>query len=331
MEKVIAVIVSYNRHSQLSECIEAIRNQTRKPNTILVVNNGSSDYTTVWLDKQEDIQQIYQENTGSAGGYHAGITWGYVHDYTWIWCMGDDGYPKENALEILLQSEGPEIGLLNSAVINKEDKQSFVWKTNHYKKLVEVQEESIHGVAHLFNGTLIHRSIISKVGMPEKKLFIKGVEAEYFYRITKQFKIPAKTVSQSIYYHPADLSSFSKEWELKNAMTTYFYLRNQFAVFKSKHSFKVTAFIYYHIFIYKFITTIINTQRHQKIQKIGFAFWSFKDALFNNYSATPEIVKRKILSQYTHSIKSLVILPIKNFFLSVFVPSYFEAANTAKA
>ena len=55
MEKVIAVIVSYNRQALLAECIQALRAQTRKPDAILVVNNGSTDNTAVWLDAQQDV------------------------------------------------------------------------------------------------------------------------------------------------------------------------------------------------------------------------------------------------------------------------------------
>ena len=51
MERILALVVSHNRHAQLVNCIEAIRRQTTQPEAILVVNNGSSDYTSVWLDK----------------------------------------------------------------------------------------------------------------------------------------------------------------------------------------------------------------------------------------------------------------------------------------
>ena len=132
MEKVIAVVVTYNRHSDLSKCIEALRNQSQKLDAILVVNNGSSDYTSVWLDQQTDIINIYQDNSGSAGGYYTGIKWAYENGYNQIWCMDDDGYPAKDALEKLLQNTSESPVLLNSAVIDKYDKHSFVFKTKQY-------------------------------------------------------------------------------------------------------------------------------------------------------------------------------------------------------
>ena len=51
MDKVIAVVVTYNRQQLLSECIDALRNQTRKLDKILVVNNCSTDNTERWLQQ----------------------------------------------------------------------------------------------------------------------------------------------------------------------------------------------------------------------------------------------------------------------------------------
>ena len=86
MEKAIAVVVSYNRRALLSECISALRNQTRKLDSILVINNGSTDDTEEWLKEQSDLVFITQKNLGSSGGFHAGISWAYKNGYSWIWC-----------------------------------------------------------------------------------------------------------------------------------------------------------------------------------------------------------------------------------------------------
>ncbi len=49
-----------------------------------------------------------------------------------MWLMDDDGYPKADALEMLLEGDNEELCLRNCSVINKEDKKSFVWKTGNY-------------------------------------------------------------------------------------------------------------------------------------------------------------------------------------------------------
>ena len=43
----------------------ALRGQTRPPDTIIVVNNNSTDGTRAWLDNQQDMRVIHQENHGA--------------------------------------------------------------------------------------------------------------------------------------------------------------------------------------------------------------------------------------------------------------------------
>ena len=134
MEKTIAIIVTYNRQKLLSECVDSLRRQTHSLDKILVINNGSTDNTERWLSTQKDITFITQNNSGSAGGFSTGIKWAFENNFSWMWCMDDDGYPKENALQNLLSAaDGRDLTLLNCAVIDKENKKSFVWKTGNLK------------------------------------------------------------------------------------------------------------------------------------------------------------------------------------------------------
>lgn len=294
MEKVIAVVVSYNRESLLKECITALRSQTRKPDAILVVNNGSTDNTENWLKEQSDIQFITQDNVGSGGGFHTGIQWAFKNNFSWIWCMDDDGYPKKDALEILLNVETPERSLLNCAVINKEDKSSFVWNTQNYKSILQVKEELIKDIGHPFNGTLLHRSIIEKVGLPKSHLFLWGDESEYYYRITKKYNIPVYTVSKSIHYHPASAYSYKNDWDFKSNWKMYYYVRNRYAVQKVKRANSFMAAVGFLCFVAAFAGVILVFQKSNKLKKLSFLTWPAIDAFRGNYSATPSTILLKI-------------------------------------
>lgn len=287
MEKVIAVVVSYNRHVLLSECISALRNQTRRLDAILVVNNGSTDNTEQWLRDQEDITFITQSNTGSGGGFNTGINSAYKAGYSWIWCMDDDGYPKEDALENLLNNETPERSLMNCAVVSKEDKKSFVWKTGHYKTIDEVNEPVIKNIGHPFNGTLIHRSIVEKVGAPNAAFFLWGDETEYYYRIVKKNNIPVFTVTSSIHYHPPAAFSYKRDWEYTSSWKMYYYVRNRFHIHKAKFNNSALAIINYLFFIVAFAGIIIVYQRTNKFRKLYAIVTPATHAFMNNFSATP--------------------------------------------
>ena len=307
MEKAIAIVVSYNRIELLKECITALKNQTRKLEGILIINNGSTDGTERWLSTQQDIFYITQANSGSGGGFQTGINWAYKNGYSWIWCMDDDGLPRENALEQLLKNVPNHQCLLNSAVINKEDKESFVWKTKNYQKLAEVNTTSIKGIGHPFNGTLLHRSIVEKVGLPKAGLFLWGDETEYYYRIVKQHHIPVYTIPGSVHYHPAASFNFKQDWDFTTSWKMYYYVRNRFHVHKAKHPFRMIAVINYLCFLVAFFFATIIYQRSDKLKKLSFISWPVKDAISNNFSVTPAIVLAKTrtweLSPYSQQIQ----------------------------
>lgn len=329
MEKVIALVVSYNRQALLAECIDALRNQTRKPDAILVINNGSTDNTEEWLKLQPDIFYITQNNEGSGGGFNTGISWAYKNGYSWIWCMDDDGYSGENALEALLQIDTPQRSLLNCAVLNKENKRTFVWKTNKYKTIDEVNEKLIKGIGHPFNGTLLHRSIVEKVGMPKSSLFLWGDETEYYYRIVNKHSIPVYTVSGSIHYHPASAFSYRQDWDFRSSWKMYFYVRNRFHIHKAKFSSKITATIHYLFFVVVFAGAIIVYQKTDKIKKLNFLVWPLADALRNDFAARPPVILNKLEEQHSKAYPFSLMTSLRNLYNAMFMPGATGRSKTA--
>src|SRR4051794_23254732 len=102
-QSVAVVVVTYNRLALLKECIDALKHQSRKPETIIIVNNASTDGTTEWLGTMKDIVVIDRAlNEGSAGGFYFGMKYAADHDYDWIWVMDDDAAPQRNCLENML-------------------------------------------------------------------------------------------------------------------------------------------------------------------------------------------------------------------------------------
>lgn len=294
MEKVIALVVTYNRQHLLSECITALRNQTRKPDAILVINNGSTDSTEQWLQSQNDLIFITQKNTGSGGGFNTGIDWAYKQGYSWMWCMDDDGYPKEDALEKILEPQTDLLCLRNCAVLNKEDKKTFVWKTKNYVTIDDVDNKMIKGIGHPFNGTLIHRNIVERVGVPKPSLFLWGDESEYYCRITKKNNIPVYTIADSIHYHPAAVFTYKNDWDYKSCWKMYFYVRNRFHVQQSKFSTKIMAFLNYCCFLFAMVGVILVYQKTDKLKKLSFIWWPAIDAFRNNLTATPSLILSRL-------------------------------------
>lgn len=329
MEKVIAVVVTYNRQALLSECIAALRKQSRPLDAILIVNNGSTDATENWLSKQPDLIVINQNNTGSSGGFSTGINWAYKNEYAWIWCMDDDGYPKEDALENLLAADDGCLRLLNCAVINKEDKKSFVWKTQQYKSLDEVDCNIIKGIGHPFNGTMLHRRIIERVGVPKPKYFLWGDETEYYYRIVKRNEIPVCTVANSIHYHPPTAFSIKKDWDYASGWKMYYYIRNRFHIHQVKFNSKLLALLHYCCFLIAFTGTILLFQKTDKLKKLSFIIWPIADAFNNNFDAMPPDILSKLKTKETFSLAGSINDYLKTTWLNLLAP--FTSARTGRA
>lgn len=319
MEKVIAVVVTYNRREQLSRCINALRSQSKKVDKILVINNGSTDNTQEWLNTQIDIDFITQKNVGGAGGFATGIKTAFERKYSWIWLMDDDGYPKEDALENLLAGDDEQVCLRNCAVVDIADKKTFVWKTGIHPTVDLVHEQRVKDVAHPFNGTLLHRKVIERVGFPKDNLFLWGDETEYLYRIIKKYKIPCYTKTDSIHYHPLCTYSYKNDWTYSSNWKMYYYVRNRFFILKTKFSSSqpVALFMYF-AFLAAFAGTILLYQKTDKFKKLGFILWPMKDAFSNNTEATPTYVLDKLSRSFYRDFPNYFIQPLKYIRTSLF-------------
>lgn len=202
--KVLAVIVTYNRLSELKNCIKYVQEQSFVDFDLLVVNNGSNDGTREFLDGLDaKIFVIHQENLGGAGGFFTGMKFMFESQYEWLWLMDDDGIPDVHQLESLLKYNGPEL-YRNALVLNKDDHQSFAFPNRKDPKISDViSTGKIIDFAHPFNGTLFHRQMIKKIGFIKKEMFIWGDEVEYTMRARENGFFPI-TIANAIHYHPKE-------------------------------------------------------------------------------------------------------------------------------
>lgn len=307
MGKTIAVVVTFNREKLLQNCIEALRAQTRPLDAILVVNNGSTDNTEQWLLQQNDIHVISQPNLGSGGGFNTGIKWAFANGYQWIWCMDDDGFPSTNALEKLFEAcPQHELTLLNCMVVDKDNPDKLVWKTMQYTRMSQIDKPLVYGKGHPFNGTLLSRQIIERVGLPNKKYFLWGDETEYLYRITRRNKIPVASVTASIHYHPATAFSLKQDWSFSSSWKMYYYVRNRLAVHKAKFGNPIVALSCYLGFIVAFAGVILFYQKTHRRQKLFFLAWPVADAFRRKYTDTPASILEGIKQKKYSNMRRLL-------------------------
>ena len=208
-----AVIVTYNRKELLLRCVQQCLAQDGEP-TVLIFDNHSNDGTKEYLNEQgilsnERVRYFFaKKNLGGAGGFSRGMQLAYEQGFDYIWMMDDDGYPVDTdclrtSLDLSIEI-GSDKAIIN-ALVTAEDHETLSFSTGGFKTRGEMisvfGDKAMLDKISPFNGTLVSKEIISKIGFPRSDFFIKGDETEYTYR-AKSKGIQLVTSIKSDFFHP---------------------------------------------------------------------------------------------------------------------------------
>lgn len=254
MQKLCAVIVTYNRKELLRRALRALQTQTCVPDEILVVNNASTDGTAEMLAREypEVGCLSLPENLGGAGGYYYGLQWAVDHGFDRVMVMDDDGYPSPDCLSRLLAYHSADLPVCAPLVLSVDDpsrlaftlflEQGSALNTPSEARQV-AQNGLIAGRIAPFNGVVIARRVIEQIGLPLKQFFLWGDEYEYFLRM-KRAGIQVATVIDAHFFHPPDrmqihwVNLLGRKFSVYYAdhpLKDYLIVRNQAYIVKKYH------------------------------------------------------------------------------------------------
>jgi rhamnopyranosyl-N-acetylglucosaminyl-diphospho-decaprenol beta-1,3/1,4-galactofuranosyltransferase len=205
--KIACIVVTYNRLEMLKKCIESLEKQSNNNFDIIVVNNGSTDNTKLWLSKKKNIKTLNQGNLGGAGGFYSGIEHAYKDGYDWFWLMDDDGVTDNGQLKALIdKSIGNNLMFTNALVCNIDNPTELSFGLQYKnesitKRDVAFKYDLMPLSINPFNGTFINRTVIKKIGNVKKEMFIWGDEKEFSLRAIKNGFTPT-TITSAIHLHP---------------------------------------------------------------------------------------------------------------------------------
>ncbi|QUS36092.1 glycosyltransferase family 2 protein [Falsirhodobacter algicola] len=207
-----AVIVTFNRSAKLMKVIEALQNQTVRPDVIYVVDNASTDDTAERVGAMTDpsIRHVrLPENIGGAGGFHAGMKIAYEQGANYLWISDDDAYPEPDALQKLIDaltgfeaSYGwrPSFACSNVKWIDgshcEMNTPGTVWDWPRFYT-AETPWTLVRSCS--FVSALIPRWAVAEHGLPIKDYFIWYDDAEYTQRIARSY--PGIFVPDSLVIH----------------------------------------------------------------------------------------------------------------------------------
>lgn len=210
MNKVVAVVVTYNRLDKLKRCLAAL-SESDTPCDVLVVDNASTDGTSEWLASfsSETVCVINTgKNIGGAGGFNLGMRKAVGMGYEFIWLMDDDCMVHWESLSRLLDADrilSGDYGWLSSVALwtdgrpCKMNKQKAV--TDFYDNADLLGYSLLAATQATFVSLFIRSSVVRKFGLPITDFFIWGDDVEFTRRIAVRGGLRSFVVGNSVVTH----------------------------------------------------------------------------------------------------------------------------------
>lgn len=242
------VIVTYNRLELLRQCLDKLHEQTYPIDTVVVVNNASTDgITAQYLDGYKGIlplKVIHNDiNTGGAGGFYTGIRFAHKQGYEWIFIMDDDVFADSRCIEQLMEVAHPcmiavreykDGKLVERAAIEYNLSNPFYLNpkrlavSDRYKNRGDMPATiEVDNVA--FEGFMINRKVIDIIGYPEPKYFIFYDDVDYALRAKKAgYSIKAVRDAKLIRQLPFDQDGAINSWKAFYMFRNLFHIHFKF-------------------------------------------------------------------------------------------------------
>jgi rhamnopyranosyl-N-acetylglucosaminyl-diphospho-decaprenol beta-1,3/1,4-galactofuranosyltransferase len=193
--RIVAVVVTFNRLDLLRRLLARLA-EVPGLDEVLVVDNASTDGTDDWLagpaasanDGPRVLARTLPVNGGGAGGFHEGLGWAMQRGADLVWLMDDDGLPDVDCLTTLLAHRG-DLDFWGPVVVDEDDAGRLVFPirlpggTRVVHRMADVEAAAVDGVIRgvviPFNGVLVTRELVERIGTPRAEFFIWGDDHEY--------------------------------------------------------------------------------------------------------------------------------------------------------
>jgi rhamnopyranosyl-N-acetylglucosaminyl-diphospho-decaprenol beta-1,3/1,4-galactofuranosyltransferase len=243
-DTVAVVVVTYNRAHLLGGMLDGLAAQTHPPDAVYVVDNASTDHTRVLLEARDDLPLRLTHsgsNLGGAGGFHLGLQQAYADGFDRIWLMDDDVVPAPDCLAVLMardeeclmavredtagrlvEKAALRFDLTNPLAIKPK---TAMVETTYGSREAMPERVELENVA--FEGFMVHRSVVERIGLPDPSYFIFYDDVDFALRARRAgFHVwgirDAVLVRQLDFDQQHDLGSWKGLYMYRNLFVVHF-------------------------------------------------------------------------------------------------------------
>jgi hypothetical protein len=178
---VLAIVLTHNAPRSLARFLDALGDQTRPPDRVLVVDNASEPPVEPPSPSIEVIR--LDQNLGPAGGHAAGLSvFATCEDMTHAWVLDDDMIPDGDALDVLCDEAARRPGVILLPLIHDRlDNRRRRWPA--------------------WCGVLLPRAAVLDGGVPLGELFWWAEDTEYLQWRLPHLGWPTEWVDAAVVNH----------------------------------------------------------------------------------------------------------------------------------
>ena len=202
MHSTSVVIPTYNRASLLADTLNSVLAQTRQPDEILLIDDGSTDDTPAIAARYPQVRYVRTENQGKSAAINHAMT---LMIGTRLWVVDDDDIVCPDALAKLTAAleANPTAGFSygrHDRFTDPADGGARVWQDTGYWRDCHPRDFLIATMEDMFthqSGMLFEKTLLDAVG-PFDTSLRRSVDYDYILRASR---ISTSAACRSIVFH----------------------------------------------------------------------------------------------------------------------------------
>lgn len=213
MPKVSVIVCAYNMMEYLPETIDSVLQQTYTDFEVIVVDDGSTDNTTQWVQQVTDprVRLISQSNMGLSEACNTGLE-NARGEYIAFLDADDLWESTKLAKQVAILDRCSEVGIVYTWVtymnekgestgrVVKAEAEGYIWE-----QLIEVNQIECGSVA------MIRRACFEKIGLFDTNLKSYSQDWDLWLRLALHYQF--KVIRESLVYYRQRVGSGSRKIE----------------------------------------------------------------------------------------------------------------------